>query len=82
MSMDALVKRLGRELHKAADDIEVEETHDHAERQANFGAAKAIRTVADTLGYVLIGTEDFREEKEPTTVVQGKRVSLGTGEER
>ncbi len=81
MSAQALVKQLGRELHKAADDIETEETHDHAERQANFGAAKALRTVADTIGWVLIETEDF-QEKEPTTVVAGKRVSLGTGEER
>ncbi len=61
MSMEALVKRLGRELHKAASDIETDETHDHAEQQANYGAAKALRAVADTIGYVMIGTEDFTD---------------------
>ena len=62
MSMDAVVKRLGRELYTAANDIETDETHDHAERQANYGAAKALRAVADTIGWVLIETMDFKEE--------------------
>jgi hypothetical protein len=62
MSMEALVKRLGRALHQCAHEIETEDTHDHAEQQANFGAAKAIRTVADTIGIVLIDSEDFRED--------------------
>lgn len=59
MSMELIVKRLGRALHDAASEIETDETHDHAEQQANFGAAKAVRALADTLGYVVNGTEDF-----------------------
>lgn len=62
MTIESKVKELGRELHEAANDIEIAETHDHAERQANYGAAKAIRAVADTIGLVLIGTENFKED--------------------
>lgn len=63
MTIEAKVKELGRELHRTAEDMERSHSDDHATQQAHFAAAAAIRAVADTIGQVLIGTEDFREDE-------------------
>ena len=59
MNVETLIKRLGRALHTAAQDLEQSHSSDHATQQAHYAAATAVRSVADTIGYVLIGTEDF-----------------------
>ena len=64
--LTAIVHTLGSALHVAAASLEQSHSDDHATQVAHYAAADAVRTVADAIGYVLIGTESFIDpEAEP-----------------
>jgi len=68
MTIETIIKELGRELLAAANELQESHSGDHATQQAHYAAAAAVRTVAETIGFVLIGTEDFRKEADKESI--------------
>lgn len=64
IDIEKVVKTLCRELEVTAKDMENHGSQDHATAAAAYAGAEAIRRVAGTIGWILLGTEDFREDKE------------------
>ncbi len=60
--IEHIIKKLCREIAGHADDHgrRAADSHDHAETQAYFISAQAMREIADAIAYTLLGTEDYK----------------------
>lgn len=66
MTIESTVKKLCRDIQKLADDKDSSASDyahgDHATQQAIYESANTLRSLADVIGFALIGTEDFSEK--------------------
>ena len=62
MTIQSQIKKLCKGIQDDAADFEESHSHDHATQQAHDAAASAMRLIADRIGEVLIGTENFDDD--------------------